>query len=188
MRAHPRSTPAGIALLLLPWAAFAAGAGADPVLEEVIVHGRQLDVLRKEIIKAEDQFFDRYNELVDRKEYEVHCTVEQPIGSRIPRRFCRTGYQQDALSRAGREAAMMMQNFLDELRRNASPTQVVTTTSVTPSQIDSKHEGFQKYMLDKVSHDEALIRALVNHARLIDRYNTVYREKFGPKADPKEER
>jgi hypothetical protein len=34
-------------------------------------------------------------------------------------------------------------------------------------------------MLEKVTHDEALLKALVNHARLVDRYNTVYREKFG---------
>lgn len=166
-------------LALLPVAAFTAGPLASPELEEVIVHGRQLDVLRKEMIKAEDEFFDRYNKLVGRQEYEVHCTVEQPIGSRVPRRYCRTGYEQNALSQAGREAAIMMQNFLDELRRQASPSQVVGATSVSPAGLSAKHEEFQKVMLDKVTHDETLLKALVNHARLVDRYNTVYREKFG---------
>jgi len=158
-------------------------AANEPELEEVIVHGKQLDVLRKEMIKAEDEFFDRYNELVGKQEYQVHCTVEQPIGSRVPRRYCRTGYEQNALSQAGREAAMMMQNFLDELRRSAAPTQVVTATSVSPSSIAGKHKEFQKVMLEKVTHDETLLKALVNHARLLDRYNTVYREKFGSKEE-----
>jgi hypothetical protein len=164
---------------MIPLAAFSAAPMANPELEEVIVHGRQLDVLRKEMIKAEDEFFDRYNELVGKQEYEVHCTVEQPIGSRVPRRYCRTGYEQNALSQAGREAAIMMQGFLDELRRQASPTQVVGATSVSPASLDGKHKEFQKVMLEKVTHDEALLKALVNHARLVDRYNTVYREKFG---------
>lgn len=158
-----------------------AASAADNELEEVIVNGVRLDVLRREMIKAEDGFFERYNQIVGRKEYEVHCTVEQPIGSRVPRRYCRTGYERDALSQAGREAAMMMQGFLDELRRGASPTQVVTTTSITPSSLDGKHAEFRKLMLEKVTHDEALLKALVNHARLVDRYNTVYQQRFGPK-------
>jgi len=166
-------------LAMVPFAAFTASPLASPELEEVIVHGRQLDVLRKEMIKAEDEFFDRYNQLVGKQEYQVHCTVEQPIGSRVPRRYCRTGYEQNALSQAGREAAAMMQNYLDELRRQAAPTQVVGTTSVSPSSLDGKHDEFKKVMLDKVTHDETLLKALVNHARLVDRYNTVYREKFG---------
>jgi hypothetical protein len=166
-------------LALIPVAVFAASPLASPELEEVIVHGKQLDVLRKEMIKAEDQFFDRYNQLVGKQEYEVHCTVEQPIGSRVPRRYCRTGYEQNALSQAAREAAMMMQDMLDELRRNVPAKHVVTATSVSPASLGGKHQEFKKVMLDKVTHDETLLKALVNHARLVDRYNTVYREKFG---------
>jgi hypothetical protein len=172
-----------LALVVVSAIAMPAMAANDPELEEVIVHGKQLDVLRKEMIKAEDEFFDRYNELVGKQEYEVHCTVEQPIGSRVPRRYCRTGYEQNALSQAGREAVMMMQNVLDDLRRNVPPKQVVTTTSVSASSIAGKHAEFRKVMQEKVTHDETLLKALVNHARLMDRYNTVYREKFGTKEE-----
>jgi hypothetical protein len=174
-----------LALVLLALAAVpsAFAANSEVELEEVIVHGKQLDVLRKELIKAEDQFFDRYNELVGKQEYQIHCTVEQPLGSRVPRRYCRAGYEQNALSQAGREAASMMQGYLDELRRGASPTQVLTTTSVSPAVLDGKHAELKKVMLEKVTHDETLLKALVNHARLMDRYNTVYREKFGDKTE-----
>jgi hypothetical protein len=172
-----------LVLMAIPAAAIAATPAPETQLEEVIVHGRQLDVLRRELIKAEDQYFDRYNELVEKQEYQVHCKFEQPIGSRVPRRFCRTGYEENALSQAGREAAMMMQGYLDELRRQASPTQVVGTTSVSPASLDGKHEAFKKQMLELVTHDEALLKALVNHARLMDRYNTVYREKYGTKQE-----
>lgn len=173
-----------LTLLLMGAAALPAVAASDAdVVEEVIVNGTRLDVLRKEMIKAEDQFFDRYNKIVGRKEYEVHCTVEQPIGSRVPRRYCRTGYEQDALTQAGREAGIMMQGFLDELRRQASPTQVMTTTSVSPSVLNGRHEEFKKVMLEKVTHDEALLKALVNHARLMNRYNTVYQQRFGSKEE-----
>ncbi len=155
----------------------------DSELEEVIIHGKQLDVLRRELIKAEDQFFDRYNELVKKQEYEVHCAVEQPIGSRVPRRYCRTGYEQNALSQAGREAALMMQGFLNDLRMQAPHNVSETTTSVSPNSLDGKREEFKKYMKETVTHDETLLRALVNHARLMDRYNTVYREKFGAREE-----
>jgi hypothetical protein len=172
-----------LVFIAMPAAAFAAAPTSSTELEEVIVHGRQLDVLRRELIKAEDQFFDRYNQIVDKREFQVHCNFEQPIGSRVPRRFCRTGYEEDALSQAGREVALMMQGFLDELRRQAAPTQVISSTSVSPGVLDGKHEAFKKNMLELVTHDEALLKALVNHARLMDRYNTVYRERFGSRID-----
>ena len=50
---------------------------------------------------------------------------------------------------------------------------------MSPASLDGKHAEFKRVMLDKVTHDEPLLKALVNHARLVDRYNTVYREKFG---------
>jgi len=171
----------------VPASAFPADQQPDQHLEEFVVTGRQLDFLRKELIDAEDQFFDRYNTLVGRQEYQIHCRKEQPLGSRIPRRYCRTGFEDNALAQAGREAAAMLQSFYNELRLRSSwqvstpmPDVTITTTSVTPGEILGKRGDFRQRVRDVVAKDPELLRLLVRHAELLNQYNKVQNELFGP--------
>ena len=156
-------------------------------LDEVVVVGTRLDVLRKQLIEAEDQFFDRYNELVNKREYEIHCRVERPIGSQIPRRRCYTGFEDDALAQAGGEAARMLQNFLNQLRldtdsrKGTDPSVPLTMTSVMPSEIEGKRADFQRHMREVVVNDPDLLRTLVQHALLMEKYRQAELERFGPK-------
>lgn len=157
----------------------------DAQLDEFVVSGKRLDVLRKELLKSEDEFFDRYNILIGRKEYQVHCRNEQPLGSRIPRRYCRTGFEDDALAQAGSEAGIMLQRFYNDLRMSGgsggdfSPKVPLTTTSVTPSVVESKRGEFRRQMREVVVKDMELLKILVRHAQLLDEYRKVEGELFG---------
>src|SRR5512139_2468615 len=168
-----------LALVALSPAAFAAIDPAGTQLDEVVVTGRQLDVLRKEHIRTEDEFFDRYNTLIGRQEYQVHCRVEQPLGSRVPRSYCRAGYEDNAVAQAGREAVIMLQYVYDSLRRGAPPVNPVTTTTVAPSSIAARRADFQRQVREVVIRDPQLLQTLVRHAQLMDRYNRVQQELFG---------
>lgn len=58
--------------------------------EEIVVTGRaSLLLLRNELVRAEDRFFERYNLLNDDDRYDIVCKEERPIGSRIPVRQCK---------------------------------------------------------------------------------------------------
>lgn len=80
--------------MLLPMAlchpalAGSVGPPAAEPLEEVIVHGRKLAELRKELHQAEDQFFSVFNSLNSDDDYDVRCGERAPVGSRIKRRVC----------------------------------------------------------------------------------------------------
>ena len=59
------------------------------VVEEITVIGqRSLRSLRKEIVIAEDKFYNLYNSLNDDKDYDVVCKKMAPIGSHILKRTC----------------------------------------------------------------------------------------------------
>ena len=61
----------------------------EETMEEITITGqKQIFSLRKQIILAEDRAFKLYNELNDDDTYDIHCTMEAPIGSNLKRRIC----------------------------------------------------------------------------------------------------
>lgn len=89
---------AGIALLVLvgglPSALHAAA--ADEELEEVVVRGTKLWQMREAIVNAEKRFYALYNELNTNDDFDVHCDLEAPLGTRLKSRVCRVAYVADA--------------------------------------------------------------------------------------------
>jgi hypothetical protein len=59
-------------------------------LDEVQVVGKRLYQMREDIIKAEEKFYALYNELNTDDDYDVHCTMEVPTGTRFRYRTCKT--------------------------------------------------------------------------------------------------
>ncbi len=58
--------------------------------DEVIVRGTPLWELRENVIKAEDRFYARYNELNKVDDFDVVCRWDAPTGSHVRRRGCLT--------------------------------------------------------------------------------------------------
>jgi hypothetical protein len=68
-----------------------AGTQSVPAVEEsdeVIVRGTPLWELRENVIKAEDRFYSRYNELNNVDDFDVECRWDAPTGSHVMRRGC----------------------------------------------------------------------------------------------------
>ena len=83
------------ALALLPnlgWASANPRAPEDLEEVQIIASRHTPDELRAEIVKTEDAFYARLNELMDDPEMRVECRFEPPVGSHISRRVCAPQY------------------------------------------------------------------------------------------------
>ena len=68
-------------------------------IEEIIVYGeRSLGELRREIYKAEENFFDLFNSLNQDFEYDVNCYYEVPSFTHIRHHVCRANFVVEATS------------------------------------------------------------------------------------------
>jgi len=88
------------------------GTAPVPVAEEsdeVIVRGTPLWELREAVIKAEDQFYARYNELNKVDDFDVECRWKAPTGSLVQRRGCLT----KLTVRADQEYAKTFTDFMN---------------------------------------------------------------------------
>ena len=65
-------------------------------LDEVAVVGKTLRQLQREAIKAEDRFYKRFNSLNSRDDFDIHCRMDKPTGTLVPRRQCRIQFLMDA--------------------------------------------------------------------------------------------
>ncbi len=80
-------------------------------MEEVIVYGeRNLNLIRREYVAAEDLVFDMFNELNEQDEYDMVCYKEARIGSQIRFRVCKPGFMRAAESAAAEDYLMDIQS------------------------------------------------------------------------------
>ena len=65
--------------------------------EEITVTGQKLFiVLKQQIEEAEDLMYGLFNEMNEDDRYDIHCTWEAPLGTRIPQRVCRPEFVANA--------------------------------------------------------------------------------------------
>ncbi|MGI9270800.1 MAG: hypothetical protein ACR2QT_03430 [Woeseiaceae bacterium] len=73
----------------------------NEVVDEITVMGvRDLGSLRTELMRAEDEVYNLYNELNDDDDYDIICQRVASIGSQIKKRVCQSRLYRDALSEA----------------------------------------------------------------------------------------
>jgi hypothetical protein len=82
-------------------------AGAD----EVIVRGRRGDRMRAELERVENAFYDRFNALNSRDEFDIVCMNDAPLGSRMPVRECLPEFALTAERRVAQDVLRRMQGF-----------------------------------------------------------------------------
>lgn len=86
-------------------------AAAPPIeTEEIVVRAPRLDELRAAIVKAEDRFYARYNELNKVDDFDVECKVDAPTGTKFKQRGCLTRVQLKAQQEQGSEFMKMVQD------------------------------------------------------------------------------
>jgi hypothetical protein len=68
-------------------------------IDEIVVYGdRPLPALRREVYRAEENFFDLFSSLNDDDDYDVRCYYEVPSFTHIRRHVCRANFVIDATS------------------------------------------------------------------------------------------
>ncbi len=95
-----------VALLALPMAAVGQDeeastgvASNDETIDGIVVVGQKsLAALRRDVFRAEEDFYSVYNKLNDDKEYNVRCFYERPTGTRIKNHVCRARFVTKAYS------------------------------------------------------------------------------------------
>jgi len=81
--------------------AAAPSAASSVELDEVEIIGRKQ--LKRELLRAQDRFFARYNELNTRKDFDIYCVDDARTGTRVPVRECRVVFLQRAKADMSRE-------------------------------------------------------------------------------------
>jgi hypothetical protein len=89
----------------------------DPVN---VVSERDLTRISAEIAALEDRFYERYNQLNDKKEFDVHCGRIVRTGTLLSSRTCRVNFEADALQQEGAEAFRFLQ-YVQEQHAGGNP-------------------------------------------------------------------
>jgi len=86
-----------VAVLALPMAAVGQD---EEVIEDIVVASQKsTTALRRDLIRAEDDFYSLYNKLNDDNEYDVRCFYEAPTGVRKKYHVCRPVFFSKARNR-----------------------------------------------------------------------------------------
>lgn len=88
----------------------ASASEPSEVLDEVVVTGSRLWKLRAEIVEAEDRWIARYNALNPIEDFDIHCLIDAPTGTRLLRRYCLTVLQE----RGEREDSIALVNWSND--------------------------------------------------------------------------
>lgn len=84
-----------------------AAAAAQPIAneapDEIVVLGR-INKLRTEVLRTEEAFYDRFNEINGDQQFDIHCRAEPLINSHIPRRVCASNAWRDVDAKIGQAA------------------------------------------------------------------------------------
>lgn len=163
----PRLAPAGAAPEDL--AGPLPGTGEPTVeMEQVEVIGKSLRKLKREAIRAEDRFFERFNSLNTKDDFDIHCRMDKATGSNVPQRQCRIQFLVDA-------GAMDARDFLMGLG-NGGPGVNAPLAGLQPLWLQRREEYRQtaRALLEK---DPELLALAGEWGRLREQYDRVRKER-----------
>ncbi|MEO8306693.1 MAG: hypothetical protein ABI616_01465 [Pseudomonadota bacterium] len=182
------------ALLWLIWISLSQAAAAatfpdqDDSLDEVVVKGtrsHQLDLIRNEMVRIEDKFNERYNQLNANHDFDTHCYIEARVSTRTKRRYCRAVYQEKALEREGQDHAEAMKVMINGLGPNG-PAPWVPPAPATIV-IEAHRKEYQQNIRDVVRKNPELVEMLRQRYELGKRYDATRHKIFGSKAEQEDQ-
>ena len=133
----------------------------DPIAEvEINAQREKLYVLRKELVKLEDQFYAKYNEINTNNQFDVHCRMERRTGTNLSARVCTPVFVDNATEDEARA-------FLEG--RTITPASMV---------ILEKTPAYKKNLLDVSKANPELRKVLMEIDTLQKRYEVVRKKKF----------
>lgn len=170
------------ALLLAPGLLAATDSADRPqVLEEVEVRDTPvtLEELRQEMIRVEDRFYARYNELNRNDLFDIHCADMVRTGTRLTGRYCRAVYEERAFEKEGREHLWALQ-----FQAGPPPKEWIPPTPAIVA-IERRRKDFRQAMIDATRRHPELLDLLKERAALAEQYEQSRRNQFG--LEPREQ-
>jgi hypothetical protein len=152
-----------LAALTSAGAAYAAAPGAvteTTELPEVQVLGKRLYQMRQDIIKAEDRFYAKFNELNTDDDFDIHCTMEAPTGTRLKQRACRVQFYEKA--QADEARAFLTGDY-------APPADLVVL---------QRHAEYEQKALALLKAHPELLKLARERDALEKKYNATRKERF----------
>ena len=168
--------------LALPGGAAAAAAGvgkeggAPPPgesvvkLDEVAVIGKKLRELHREMIAAEDRFYQRFNTLNTRDDFDIHCHMDKATGTNIPKRQCRIRFLEEA-------GAVDGQEFFRGLTTGSAARGVNTPVAALEMQWSQRREEYRQTAKALLEKDPELMGLATEWVRLQEQYDRARKER-----------
>ncbi len=153
-----------------------ASPGAQ-ALDEVVVQGRRIELaqLRDEMIRLEDRFYARYNELNTRDIFDIHCADEARTGTRLERRYCRAEFEIRAYQQEGIEHYWSLFRVVGGDSKTREPVAEWIPPAPPGLQIERRRTDFRRTM-ERVTRDNPeLVDLLQQRAQLAERYQKLLR-------------
>ena len=153
------------------------GTGTDPAAKtadsqnQVIIEARRegLRELTHEVAKAEDAFFDAYNHVNTKRQFDVHCSVETATGTLISKRVCKPRFVAAAREN---EAWNVMESMIPLAEgRSTSPHGENANQAINDQMRD-----YKEHLLEVVRQDGNLRRMLVEYEALKKRYDAALKD------------
>jgi hypothetical protein len=153
-----------------------ASVSSSDLLDEVLVNGTRLRDLQAAVVKAEDRFYARYNELNKNDDFDIECRVEAPLGSKIPRRLCLTKVQLQAKTAYGRE---FLQSLQDMTRVPGGSGGVGKPPDTNPAAIwGARYEEYRANMLSLLNNYPELRRLAGEGEAARKRFDDEYKRRL----------
>jgi hypothetical protein len=160
---------------------------AQEELDQVIVRGgpKALAAIREEMIRLEDNFFERYNELNTVKDFDVYCAAETSAGTKLKRRTCRANYQRDALAAEGQGHMEFIKQHPRDVRPSVAgqpppdPPLIGSLPSPAIMDIEIRRKEYQQNVIAVSKKDPELAKMLRELSELNQRYHTIQSSRGG---------
>ena len=148
------------------------GGAAEPVagasareFDEVAVVGRKWRDLKRELIETEDRFYERFNLLNTRDEFDIHCIRDKTTGTNVPQRLCRISFLQKAEAVEARE-------FTEGLTLGTAPVGVHTPLATLEPLWQQRREEYRRTARALLEKDPELMALATKLGRLREQYQT----------------
>lgn len=182
VRSLDRWASRGALLLAVLFCAHLPGAEDTQQLDEVVVEATRarLVAMRDELVRLEDRFYERYNELNTVKDFDVHCHQEARIGTRLERRYCRAVYEDKALGAEAQDYYLFQMRLMQDppIAGGPPPPALMAT--------EARKNDFRRNMVKVTGMHPELLDILRERAEVAELYEAARRQIFGLKA-PKPE-
>lgn len=154
--------------MALAMAAHAANSSSEQTLDEVIIIAERMEPweLRSKLIELEDRFYERFNAINDRDEYDVNCIVTASTGTNLKHRECRPVFEARAIQKQATEMFLVRQDVQYFGTRAVRLHGDLGMPAI--AEIEVIRPRYRAHMVSLVQGDETLQELLKQRAALED--------------------